>query len=152
MATPLIARLRRGGDDAGAELIELAIVLPLLLFVIAGIMDFGFLFQRYEVVTNAAREGARIAVLPGYAESDVQARVQNYLTVSGLTDTATTAVTAGTETLPGGMTVTTTAVDVQYPASFFFLGPLAGLVGGDEFDTVTLHANSVMRVETAGGS
>ena len=39
---------------------------PLLLFVILGIVDFGFLFQRMEVVTNAAREGARIAVLPGY--------------------------------------------------------------------------------------
>ena len=31
-----------------------------------GIIDFGFLFQRYEVVTNAAREGARVAILPGY--------------------------------------------------------------------------------------
>ena len=31
-----------------------------------GIIDFGFLFQHYEVVTNAAREGARVAILPGY--------------------------------------------------------------------------------------
>ncbi len=57
---------RRGRREDGAELIELAIVLPILLLVVAAIIDFGFLFQRYEAVTNAAREGARIAVLPGY--------------------------------------------------------------------------------------
>ena len=37
------------------------------------------MFQRYEVVTNAAREGARVAVLPGYVNADVQARVAAYL-------------------------------------------------------------------------
>ena len=45
---------------------EFALTLPLLLVVIAGIVDFGFVFQRYEVITNAAREGARLASLPGY--------------------------------------------------------------------------------------
>ena len=48
---------------------------PTLLLVMLGIMDFGFLFQRYEVVTNAAREGARVAILPGYQTPDVEARV-----------------------------------------------------------------------------
>ena len=48
---------------------------PLLLLVMLGIMDFGFLFQRYEVVTTAAREGARVAILPGYQDADVRARV-----------------------------------------------------------------------------
>ncbi len=57
-------------SEKGAELIEFAFILPLLLFVVVGIIDFGFTFQRYEVVTNAAREGARIAVLPGYAATD----------------------------------------------------------------------------------
>ena len=31
-----------------------------------GIMDFGLMFQQYEVITNAAREGARVAMLPNY--------------------------------------------------------------------------------------
>ncbi len=39
----------------------------MLLLIGFGILDFGILFQRYEVITNAAREGARVAVLPGYA-------------------------------------------------------------------------------------
>ena len=67
---------------------------PTLLLVMLGIIDFGFLFQRYEVVTNAAREGARVAILPGYADADVQARVNQYLTAGGLTGTATVTVGA----------------------------------------------------------
>ena len=58
------------GSERGAELVEFAIVLPLLLLVTMGIIDFGFMFQRYVVLTNAAMEGARVAVLPGYSTSD----------------------------------------------------------------------------------
>ena len=57
----------RWASEDGAELIEFALVLPMLLLVVLGIAEFGFIFQRYEVLTNAAREGARIAVLPGYS-------------------------------------------------------------------------------------
>ena len=55
---------RRRLASERAELIEFALVFPLLLMVVLGIVDFGFLFQRMEVVTNAAREGARIACVP----------------------------------------------------------------------------------------
>ena len=64
----LTRRRARWSDESGAELIEFALSLPiLLLLVVLGIIDFGLLFRRYEVVTNAAREGARVAILPGYA-------------------------------------------------------------------------------------
>ena len=46
------------------------------------------MFQRYEVVTNAAREGARVGVLPDFTATDVQNRVNGYLAASGLTATA----------------------------------------------------------------
>ena len=49
----------------------------MLLF--AGIVDFALMFQRYLTVSNAAREGARIAVLPGYTQTDVQNRVTEYV-------------------------------------------------------------------------
>ena len=75
---------RRWRSEDGAQLVEFALVLPLLLFVVLGIAEFGFIFQRYEVVTNAAREGARIAVLPGYAISGRATRVRNYLTLGGV--------------------------------------------------------------------
>ena len=53
----------------------MALAMPLLMLIVLGIMDFGLMFQQYEVLTNAAREGARIAVLPNYSDADVQARV-----------------------------------------------------------------------------
>ena len=61
-------------SQAGAELVEFALVLPILLLVFGGIVDFGLLLQRQQVITNAAREGARLAVLPGYAIADVDGR------------------------------------------------------------------------------
>ena len=106
---------RRLACEKGAELIEFALVFPLLLLVMFGIMDFGLLFQRYETVTNAAREGARIAVLPGYAQADVQARVTQYLAASGLTSTPTFAYTAPQALNVGGACVTITGVTVGYP-------------------------------------
>ena len=81
-------------SERGAELVEFAFVLPTLLLLIVGVVDFGLLFQKYEVVTNAAREGARVAILPGYNNADVQARVNQYLTAGGLTGTATVSVAA----------------------------------------------------------
>src|SRR5262249_7800456 len=80
MAT-LIARLRR--CDLGAEFVEFALAFPLLLLVLMGIFDFGLMLQQYEVLTNAAREGARIRILPGYTDTDVtdpvNGRVAQYI-------------------------------------------------------------------------
>src|SRR5207248_3214821 len=71
MATLKQSLLRRlAKSESGAELIEFALTLPLLLLLVLGIIEFGFMFQEYEVLTNAAREGARIAVLPTYGATD----------------------------------------------------------------------------------
>ena len=73
------AGFRRMRSERGVELIEFAISLPVLLFVLTAILDFGFLFQRYEVVTNAAREGARLKSNAGASTTaDVQARLSEY--------------------------------------------------------------------------
>jgi hypothetical protein len=102
-------------------------------------------------VTNAAREGARLAMLSTYTVADVQARVQNYLTDSGLTASAPPAdVTYSNETLPSGLIVRVVTVTVEYPTQFFLMQPFAGLIGGSAPGTVTLRAASVMRVEAAG--
>lgn len=142
----MTTRIRRWRSDAGSELIEFAIVLPIFLLVVAALVDFGFLFQRYEVVTNAAREGARVAVLPGYATADVQARVQAYLTAGGLTATPTIARTTGSQTI-GVYTVGTVTVTVTYPSQYSFIGPFASMFGGSGWSSINLVARSTMRVE-----
>jgi Flp pilus assembly protein TadG len=49
--------------ERGAAALEMAIVLPLLLVLIGGIVDLGRLFFAEIMVTNAAREGARVVVM-----------------------------------------------------------------------------------------
>ena len=103
---------RPRNKESGVELIEFALVFPLLLLVILGVVDFGFLFQRWEALTNAAREGARVATLPGYETVDVEARVASYLAASGVPTTGgNPAVTvAGTTIAQGAATWPATTV------------------------------------------
>ena len=87
MAEPVAPRRVRRRIDAedGAELIEFAMALPLMLVLVTGVFDFGLAFQQYEVVTNAAREGARLGSLSaGYSSDSVKARVNAYCVAAGL--------------------------------------------------------------------
>ncbi len=59
---------RKGwADERAAELVEAALVLPILLTLLLGIFWIGRAFNVYETITRAAREGARYAVLPSCA-------------------------------------------------------------------------------------
>lgn len=62
--------------ERGAAAVEMAIVMPLLLLFVAGIIDLGRLLYVQTMVTNAAREGARMVAL-GYTNADATVRVQN---------------------------------------------------------------------------
>lgn len=145
-APPECPTLARQTHDAGAELIEFALLLPILLLVVVGIFDFGFLFQQYQVITNAAREGARLAVLPHYTTADVQARVASYVSAGGVTQSCTTTVQIIAITPASGPPFNVAEVKVVLPHIFVWLGPIAKLVGGT-FSTVNLTAVAQMRVE-----
>jgi Flp pilus assembly pilin Flp len=56
------SRGRRGPVERGASAVEFALILPLLLLVIAGVVDFGRALFTQVILTNAAREGARAAI------------------------------------------------------------------------------------------
>lgn len=144
----MAALTRRWKNERGAELIEFALVLPLLLLIMCGIFDFGFLFQRFEVLTNAAREGARMASLPGYTEADVQARVNAYLAAGGVPGTAVTTRVIE-QVAAGGTTFNVARVTVTYTQQYMFLGPIMGMFG-PSLSTVPLRAVAVMRIESQG--
>ena len=142
---------RRLRSERGAELIELALVLPILLLVFAGIVDFGLIFQRFLTISNAAREGARIAVLPGYTQGDVQNRVTQYVREGTGDNTATpTVVLTPTNIDPPGPTPAFPAVRVTVTLShnYLLLGPVSGLLGGGSFSSITLSVQSTMRIES----
>jgi Flp pilus assembly protein TadG len=132
-------------------LIELALVLPILLLVFAGIIDFGLILQRFLTISNAAREGARIAVLPGYGQADVQDRVTQYIHEgTGDNTLAPTVVLTPTSVDPAGPTPAFPAaqVTVTLTHSYLVLGAVSGLVNGGSFSTITLSARSTMRIES----
>jgi Flp pilus assembly protein TadG len=159
----IMAALKTSGrGERGQATIEMALTLPLLLLVVLGVFDFGLMFQRFEVVTNAAREGARLAVLTSqYTTAAAQQRALDYLASGGIKATtgvgcsAGTAgslcvtVTPGTTTIAGtspALTVNEMVVTVQYDHQHVFVGPIMGLFGSP-LSVTPLKAVSRMRVE-----
>jgi Flp pilus assembly protein TadG len=142
-----VGRDRDSASESGQAIIELALTLPMLLVIVLGIFDFGLMFQRYEVVTNAAREGARVGVLPNYSTDDAKARAQQYLTSGGLTGGATINAAVAPVTFGSpAKTVNQVTVTVQYVHNYVFIGPILNLLGGS-LGNVTLQSVSTMRVE-----
>ena len=73
-------------SERGAALLEAAITLPMLLLVAVGIFEFGRAYQTWQILTNAAREGARIAVLPAPTNGNVETRVREYMAAGQLSE------------------------------------------------------------------
>ena len=72
----------------GAALMEAAIVLPLVLLLLFGVIEYGWLFLKSQQINNACREGARVGVRHGSVGADVTSAVQNSLQAVGLESSA----------------------------------------------------------------
>ena len=66
-------------SERGAALLETAIALPIILMICVGIFEFGRAYQTWQVLTNAAREGARVAAVGGTSDLDVETAVRTYM-------------------------------------------------------------------------
>jgi len=138
-------------DQRGAALVEMALTLPLMLLVSAGIFEFGRAYQTWQVITNAAREGARIAVLPGTTDTNVTNRVRTYMSDGQLPAAATAAVVIDhTATIPVGIgTSSASRVTVNYPFTFMVLQPIAQLISPQAHTgaPLTMTVSALMRNE-----
>ena len=153
MAPMIGTRVRRAvGDTRGTEVLEFAFVLPVVLLVLVGILDMGFLFNNYEVVTNAAREGARAGALPGWTDDEVKARVRTYLAGAGLDANAATTNVHPDALVVGAHNVQSVKVVVSYPYKYLLLGAIADMVQGKPLGTgLEITASATMRKELAAG-
>lgn len=144
--------MKARSSERGSQLIEFALVLPLLLLIIAGIAEFGLLFHAAEITGNAAREGARLAVIPGN-ETDgyatVISRVNGFLSDSGLTGLHETVAQPESIAIGGGLVSTGVRVTVTYTYPCRFLRPIAALMNGTFAPTITYNSTALMRTEVA---
>ncbi len=61
-------------NERGASTVELAIILPVLILILFGIFEFGLAYRDYLAITHAAREGARLAAVDEFSQSEVMQR------------------------------------------------------------------------------
>jgi Flp pilus assembly protein TadG len=69
----------------GSATVEAAILFPILLLLTFGIIEYGWLFLNANLITNAARHGARIAILPNATSSQVTTSISNLMATANIT-------------------------------------------------------------------
>jgi Flp pilus assembly protein TadG len=139
-----VTATRARAGERGTAMIELAVVLPVLLMLIFAVGEFGLAFARYQVLTNAAREGAREAVLfrsPCSAptvDGDVRRVVRTHAEALGIE------LPDSSIDVAGACTSGTSTVTVSSPYVFRLLPGFARTMTGQ----VTLVGRSIMRNES----
>lgn len=135
---------RIDSDQRGAAAVEFAIILPLLILLIFGTIEFSLLLFNKQVITNAAREGARKAIIaqdPRVTDSKIKEVILNYtqnqLITFGDTTSALADPTISREGTSFGDNV---SVTVTYTYSFLVLANLG-------FDPFPLQAKVTMKME-----
>jgi Flp pilus assembly protein TadG len=134
-----IIKKRKG--QRGASAIEFAIILPVLLVILVGIMEFGYVMYAKAVITNASREGARRGIVfsdPRPTDAEIVQAVDDYCTNLIPSATATTQVTRVGDAAGDPLTVR-----VNYLHSFWVLHNLPFGIAGP----IDLGAETVMRME-----
>jgi Flp pilus assembly protein TadG len=135
---------RRGRREAGTSVVEMAFVLPLLLLLVFAIGDFGIAYTRWNSLTNAVREGARVGVVfrapcdAGTVETEIENTISDFADSSGLD--GSDIVTTVTNACAGTGTPLTVAATTPY--DYIAMSALAGLA-----PSINLKARTVMRNE-----
>lgn len=143
-----MVRGRKGRDgQKGQALVEFALVVPVLLILFLGIMEFGLLMYNQQIITNASREGARYGIVaraprraPGEIESVVNDYCGSHLVTFG---TGTPSVTVTPDPTSGAVFGDDLTVSVEFHYDFLLLPEfVTDLLGGQ-----TLRAASTMKYE-----
>jgi Flp pilus assembly protein TadG len=68
----------------GISIIEMALVMPLVLMLLMGILEYGWMFWKNQEINNAARQGARVAVIEGATNDQVTSEIDTIMANVGL--------------------------------------------------------------------
>uniref|UniRef100_A0A7V4LBW8 Pilus assembly protein n=1 Tax=Desulfobacca acetoxidans TaxID=60893 RepID=A0A7V4LBW8_9BACT len=138
-------KLQRSKPDRerGGSVAEFALLAPVFVVLLFGMVEFGLAMYAKGVITNASREGARLGVVygtPRKTEAEIIARIREYLNKAGFYATPEVTIDVTGE---GGSSGTTLTVSVSYPYTFQVLPRFVqGLTG-----TRNISANTKMLME-----
>jgi Flp pilus assembly protein TadG len=122
-------------SSKGQSLVEFALVAPILIIIVLGIVEFGNLWLTMNTMSGAAREGVRIAAVTAPDVEQVENVVQNYLTASNIND--------ATITVAGPNAANEVVVTVQMTYNPIFLGLLPGMDAAFQITrSATMHWES----------
>ena len=140
---------RRIRNERGAALLETAITIPIILLISVGIFEFGRAYQTWQVLTNAAREGARVAILSGTTDDQVRNVVTSYMNGGRLTGVNTANIAINRNVGVAGWTAGGSQVTINYPFQFIVLNGVARLVQRNSTagQPLTMQAGALMRNE-----
>jgi Flp pilus assembly protein TadG len=132
----------------GAALLETAVAVPIVLMICVGIFEFGRAYQTWQVLTNAAREGARVAVAGGMTDLEVETNVRTFMAAERLGDAGNVPITVNRKVALGSKTGT--EVTIHYPFSFVLLDPAVRFVwpASTTGAPLTMSAVAIMRNES----
>lgn len=138
-------KLRRSSRRVrrGAAVVEFAIVAPIFVLFVFGMIEYGRMVMVQQVLTNASREGARVAVLEGATRDEVLDAVIDYCTASRVPITATNITLTPTDPATAGFGDPVT-VSLQVPFTEVSWLPSPMYLGAAQ-----LNAASVMRKESS---
>ena len=136
-------------NERGAALLETAITIPIILLISVGIFEFGRAYQTWQVLTNAAREGARVAIINGNSDDQVRTVVKNYMTGGRLTGVDDASITINRNVAVNGWASGGSQITVNYPFSFIVLNGVARLVqrNSSAGQPLTMQSVALMRNE-----
>lgn len=133
----------------GQAVVEFALVLPLVLILVISVFEFARAWNIQQVLTDAAREGARVAVVgsgnmesPGAITAKVTTAIDNALAVAGIDPADAKPYRLVNMGTGRGDPAT---VEIDLPYRFSFLGPLMGWTIGKS--SLTLSTSITMRNE-----
>lgn len=125
-------------DKRGQALVELALILPILILLIMGTMEFGRIFHSYLLITNASREGARVGIV-GASNDVIKNNVKDVAVSLGLTDSQISITPVDQSSRTRGAPLT---IKVDYSVSL--ITPVLDAIVPNPFP---LTASTTMRVE-----
>ena len=127
----------RPSDEKGQSMVEFAMIVPILLLIVVGIIEFGFMFSGFLTLTNASREAARAISLGATDANAIQRAKDSSMQLDGTQMVVVIDPNSGTRQQGDMVTVT---ISYEYD----FLTPFMEAILGSNF---MLETDTTMRVE-----